>query len=341
MGNLPIRHALIFFVAQYDFPTSLRQNPGTKISRGTYTRKVRRGSDAAKSMRLKKHAIFFATVVAVSLLVAGAIAQSRKATTIRVMSFNIRYDEPRDGVNAWPNRKTKAAGVIRFHKADLVGVQEALLSQLRDLESLVPDFAWCGVGRTDGKEAGEYSAILYRKSRFQLLETKTFWLSETPDKAGSMGWDAAYPRVVTWAKFKDRISKKTFFHFNTHFDHRGEKARTESAKLILTRIGELAGKLPFVLTGDLNVKEDSDAYRTLKAGSSTTHLADAKYASVNGHFGGDSTFNEFKDLQPGRKIDYIFVREGIRVFEHAALSDQWNGLWASDHLPVLAEIEIP
>ena len=259
---------------------------------------------------------------------------------LRVMSFNIRYDEPRDGVNAWPNRKTKVADVIRFHKADIVGVQEALLSQLRDLEKLLPDFAWCGVGRTDGKEAGEYSAILYNKSRFRLLETNTFWLSETPDRPGSMGWDAAYPRVVTWAKFKDRVSKKTFIHFNTHFDHRGEKAQKESAALILKKVGEIAGRFPFVLAGDLNVTEDSEAYKTLKNGNSTTRLADAKYASAHGHFGGDSTFNEFKELQPGRKIDYIFVREGMLVTEHGVLSDRWNGLWASDHIPVIAEIVI-
>jgi endonuclease/exonuclease/phosphatase family metal-dependent hydrolase len=276
-------------------------------------------------------------IIVACLSVGVAIAQSPKGST-RVMTFNIRYDEPRDGVNAWPNRKQKVADVIRFHKADLVGVQEALLTQLRDLEKLVPDFAWCGVGRTDGKEAGEYSAILYRRSRFELLQCETFWLSETPEKVGSVGWDAALPRIVTWAKFRDRGSKKTFFHFNTHFDHRGDKARTQSASLILERVGEIAGKAPFVLTGDLNVKEDSEAYKTLKAGSAAVHLADAKYASTNGHFGGDSTFSAFKELQPGNKIDYIFVREGMRVVEHGVLSDQWNGLWASDHLPVLAEI---
>jgi len=282
-------------------------------------------------------------LVVIFILCCSFIAYGQQRSgerALRVMSFNIRYDEPRDGVNAWPNRKTKVADVIRFHKADIVGVQEALLSQLRDLEKLLPDFAWCGVGRTDGKEAGEYSAILYNKSRFRLLETNTFWLSETPDRPGSMGWDAAYPRVVTWAKFKDRVSKKTFIHFNTHFDHRGEKAQKESAALILKKVGEIAGRFPFVLTGDLNVTEDSEAYKTLKNGNSTTRLADAKYASAHGHFGGDSTFNEFKELQPGRKIDYIFVREGMLVTEHGALSDRWNGLWASDHIPVIAEIVI-
>ena len=259
---------------------------------------------------------------------------------MRVMTFNIRYDEPRDGVNAWPNRKQKVADVIRFHKADIVGFQEALLTQLRDLETLLPGFAWVGVGRTDGKEAGEYSAILYRKDRFRLLSSDTFWLSETPDKIGSKGWDAALPRIVTWAKFQDRVSGKSFVHFNTHFDHIGEKARAESASLILKKAGDIQGKGPFVVTGDFNVREDSGAYRTITAGTPTVKVADARYASSNGHFGGDSTFNAFKELQPAHTIDYIFVRDGIKVLEHGTLSDRWDGLWASDHLPVIAEIVI-
>jgi endonuclease/exonuclease/phosphatase family metal-dependent hydrolase len=258
--------------------------------------------------------------------------------SLRVMTFNIRYDEPRDGENAWANRKKKVADVIRFHKADIVGVQEALLSQLLDLKTLLPNFTWCGVGRTDGKESGEYSAILFRDDRFQLVETNTFWLSENPGTPGSKGWDSAYPRIVTWAKFRDRVSRKTFYHFNTHFDHRGDRARTESASLIIRKIEEIAGASPFVLTGDFNVREDSEAYRTLKTGSSTVRLADARYASTNGHFGGDSTFSAFKELEPGNTIDHIFVRAGTRVVEHGTLSDRWNGLWASDHLPVLAEI---
>jgi len=260
--------------------------------------------------------------------------------SIRVMTFNIRYDEPRDGINAWPNRKQKVADVIRFHKADVVGVQEALLTQLRDLEKLLPGFAWVGVGRTDGKEVGEYSAILYLKDRFRVLASDTFWLSETPDRVGSKGWDAALPRIVTWAKLKDRVSGKTFVHFNTHFDHVGENARAESASLILKKAGEIHGKGPFVVTGDFNVRKDSGAYKTIVTGTPTIKVVDARYASINGHFGGDSTFNGFKELEPGRTIDYIFVRDGIKVLEHGTLSDRWDGLWASDHLPVIAEIVI-
>ncbi len=277
--------------------------------------------------------------LAAVVLLFGVGLQSAIAQTaaVRVITFNIRYNEPKDGVNAWANRKTKVADVIRFHKADLAGVQEAQFGQLKDLETLLPDFAWCGVGRTDGKEDGEFSAILYRKERFRLIERKTFWLSETPEKAGSMGWDAAFPRIVTWAKFQDRRTRKTFFHFNTHFDHRGEKARSESAKLIISQIEKIAAKAPFVLTGDLNVREDSDAYKVLSK-ASKIGLKDARYASKNGHFGGTSTFNAFKELIPGMKIDYVFVKDGMQVYEHGVLSDRWDGLWASDHLPVLAEI---
>jgi endonuclease/exonuclease/phosphatase family metal-dependent hydrolase len=262
-----------------------------------------------------------------------------KDASVRVMTFNIRYNEPRDGVNAWANRKTKVSDVIRFHKADLVGVQEAQYNQLQDLEKLLPDFSWCGVGR-DGGNNGEFSAILYRKSRFKLLETKTFWLSETPDKVGAKGWDADYPRIVTWAKFRDNQSKKIFYQFNTHFDHIGAKARTESSKLLLTQIPKIAGKTPFVVTGDFNATEDTNVYRILtgKEEVGNFKLIDARYISKNGHFGGVSTWNGFKELESNRKIDYIFVSEKTNVLEHGVLSDRWEGLWASDHLPVLAEI---
>lgn len=270
---------------------------------------------------------------------AARAAQSGKP--LRVMTFNIRYNEPKDGVNSWENRKRKVAAVIRFHKADLVGVQEALIGQLKDLEVLLPEFAWCGVGRSDGKTGGEFSAILYRKNRFKLLRNSTFWLSETPETPGK-GWDASYERIVTWAEFRDKSTGRIFFHFNTHFDHIAEKARRESARLLLSRIQEIAKKTPFVVTGDFNAVESSEPYKILTArgGSSSITLKDAFYTSVNEHFGPTSTYNGFGALQPGRRIDYVFVGDGIKVFEHGALADQWDGKWASDHLPVIAEIVI-
>jgi endonuclease/exonuclease/phosphatase family metal-dependent hydrolase len=261
------------------------------------------------------------------------------------MTFNIRYDEPRDGVNAWPNRKELVASMIRFHNADLVGVQEALKRQMDELAALLPEYAWVGVGRADGKTGGEYSAIFYRKSRFRNLESATFWLSETPDVPSS-GWDAAYPRIVTWVKFRDQTTGKIFFQFNTHFDHRGVVARKESARLLLNRINQIDPTLPVVVTGDFNFTEDADGYQVLTGKSpevstgSKSVLRDTRYISKHGHHGPTSSFNEFKALVPGKKIDYVFVKGNIRVIQHAVLSDTWDGRFPSDHCPVLAEIVI-
>lgn len=291
-----------------------------------------------RSKSVLKRAFFL--LLAVLLFSAVIFSQTTAdKNALRVMTFNIRYNEPRDGVNAWANRKTKVSDVIRFHKADLVGIQEAQFNQIQDLEKLLPGFAWCGVGR-DGEKNGEFSAIFYRRSRFKMLATDTLWLSETPEKAGSKGWDADFPRIVTWARFQDRVSKKTFYHFNTHFDHKGERARTESARFLLAQIPKIAAKSKSVVTGDFNTKEDTNVYQILtgKMDSADFKLIDARDVSENAHFGGKSTFNGFKELVPEMKIDYIFVSGGVRVVEHGILSDRWDGLWASDHLPVLAEI---
>jgi endonuclease/exonuclease/phosphatase family metal-dependent hydrolase len=268
--------------------------------------------------------------------------QRTAASSIRVMTFNIRYDEPRDGVNAWPNRKALVASMIRFHHADLIGVQEALKHQMDELSALLQEYSWVGVGRADGKTGGEYSAIFYRKSRFKSLGSATFWLSETPNTP-STGWDAALPRIVTWIKLRDLTTGKTFFHFNTHFDHRGEKARTESARLLLNRINQLDRNLPVVVTGDFNFTADADGYSVLvgkESASSKSALLDGRYVSEQGHYGPTSSFNDFKALVPEKKIDYVFVKGNIRVLQHGVLSETWYGRFPSDHCPVLAEIVI-
>lgn len=291
-------------------------------------------------------------IVVGCFLILGSINEVRSTSgypeetrNLRVMTFNIRYDEPRDKENAWPNRKELVASMIRFHQADLVGVQEALARQMNDLEKLLPDYLWVGVGRNDGKAEGEFSAIMYRKSRFSRIESSTFWLSETPGLP-SKGWDADYPRVVTWLKIKDTSTGKLIFHFNTHFDHRGVQAREESARLLLKRINSIAGQLPVVVTGDFNFNESSMGYQILtgktleKEMGFQSSLRDARYLSQHGHHGPTSTFNEFKALVPEMKIDYVFVKGAVRVLQHGALSDTWNGRFPSDHLPVLAEIVI-
>ena len=268
------------------------------------------------------------------------------APPFRVMTYNIRYDDPRAGQIAWANRREMVASMIRFHHADIVGLQEALANQLADLERMLPGFVAFGAGRDDGGRKGEFSAILYNKARFKFLSGATFWLSETPGVAGSRGWDAAYPRVVTWAKFEERATGKTFFHFNTHFDHRGERARVESARLLLQSVGGIAGRSsPVIVTGDFNFNEAAEGYRILtgKADGKSPGarvLHDARYLSLQGHHGPTATFNDFKALVPDSKIDYVFAGKGVKVRQHGVLSDTWDGRFPSDHFPVLAEVAL-
>jgi endonuclease/exonuclease/phosphatase family metal-dependent hydrolase len=260
---------------------------------------------------------------------------------IRVMTYNIRYagDEKTEGINSWNNRKELVASIIKTYKADIVGLQEALKVQLGDLTKLLPDFAWVGVAREDGKEGGEYSAIFYNKKRFEVLEDSTIWLSETPEKP-SIGWDAAYNRVITWAKFKDKVTSKIFYHFNTHFDHQGEMARLESANLLNDKVAEIVGKTPAVITGDLNFTPESKGYKILTGGR-RNYLFDAQKISKIDSSGSNITWNDFgNSLEDGYKIDYIFIKNNFEVNKHQIITDTFDGRYPSDHMPVLAEVRI-
>ena len=271
----------------------------------------------------------------------SASTGSASRTPLRVMSFNLRYDNPNDGANAWPNRKDWVASLVRFHDADVVGVQEALAHMLTDLDTRLPGYARVGVGRADGRAKGEFSAILYRTGRLTLLDSGTFWLSPTPEVVASKGWDAALERVATWARFRDRASGCSYLHLNTHFDHMGEVARQESARLIRRRLAELARGLPVVMTGDLNAVPSSLAYRTLTrdtVAGAIAPLDDAMSKSRSGHYGPTSTWTAFRAIEPGRRIDYVLVSAPVTVLTHGALPDSWDGRFPSDHLPVLASL---
>ena len=256
------------------------------------------------------------------------------------MSFNLRLDLASDGPNAWPHRRDWVASLIRFHAPDAVGVQEALAHMLTDLDERLPGYARVGVGRADGREAGEFSAILYRTDRLDMLENGTFWLSPTPEVAGSKGWDAAIERVATWARFQDRVNGCTHVHLNTHFDHIGEQARQESARLIRRRLVSIADRWTLIVTGDLNADPRSVAYRVFTADTigGAAPLRDAFEASQSGHYGPTSTWTAFKAIEPGRRIDYILLSPSLRVLTHGILPDSWDGRFPSDHLPVVATI---
>lgn len=260
---------------------------------------------------------------------------------LTVMSFNIRLNTSSDSLNAWPYRKDKVASQIVFHKVELLGVQEALHDQMMDLQQRLPNFKFTGGGRDDGKTKGEYSAVFYDTTRLQLLAANMFWLSQTPAVPGSKGWDAAITRIVTWAKFKDRKTKKIFFAFNTHFDHMGQIARRESAKLVLQKVKEIAGNTPAVITGDLNAEPADEPVVVLMNKNNPLHLTNSQEISQTPHYGPTGTFNGFKSKEVNdQPIDYIFLKGKWKVLSHAAISQTWEGRFASDHFAVMAEIEL-
>jgi endonuclease/exonuclease/phosphatase family metal-dependent hydrolase len=199
---------------------------------------------------------------------------------LHVMTFNIRFDNPKDAPNDWPNRVDKVTSQILFHEADIIGFQEALYHQIEDMKTRMPGYASVGVGRDDGKQGGEFSNILYNIKRLELQQTETFWLSLTPTIPGSKDWDAAITRIVTWARFKDKVSRKVFYHFNTHFDHVGKVARRESAHMLLRAVDSIAAKVPAVITGDFNAHPDDEPIMVIANPNNPFHLLDAKALSV-------------------------------------------------------------
>jgi len=258
----------------------------------------------------------------------------------KFMTFNIRMDTKDDGINQWTNRKEKCAQLISYHQVDILGMQEAFIHQIKDMEKQLSDFKWFGRGRDDGKEAGEFSPLMYNYKKFKLLDQATFWLSDSCDKVG-FGWDAACRRVVTWGKFQDLKSKKVFFVFNTHFDHLGKIARRESAKLVLRKIQEIGKNYPCILMGDFNATPDDEPIQILVDASNPNKVIDAEKISKNGHYGPYSTFNAFKQEQKDKHIDYIFVKNGPKVLQHTTHSETWNNLYPSDHFPVSSVIQLP
>jgi endonuclease/exonuclease/phosphatase family metal-dependent hydrolase len=224
-----------------------------------------------------------------------------------------------------------------FHDVDLLGVQEALNGQMQDLKQLLPQYKYVGVGRNDGHTKGEYSAIFYDTARLKVLDSATFWLSLTPDVPGSKSWDAAITRIVTWAKFRDKKTKKVFYAFNTHFDHLGKIARLESARLLMKKIDTIAGSHAVVVTGDFNAGPGEEPIKAMLDPASPLHLIDAKSLSESGHYGPEGSFNGFgpreRDDLP---IDYIFLKGKWKVLKHATIAQSWQGRFASDHFSQLA-----
>lgn len=254
--------------------------------------------------------------------------------TLRVMTWNIRLATKDDGANQWQYRKQCVCEEIRNQSPAVLGVQEALNVQMADLRKCLKGYKSLGVARDDGKKAGEFSALFYKKSKLKEVRSGTFWLSETPDKAGSRGWDAACNRVVTWAEFRDKDSGKSFMVFNTHFDHIGDTARVESAMLINRKIAELAQRLPVIVTGDFNVNAKHRAYRILTYPENEYVLTDSRVkAKVKN--GPDVTWVSFDPAFAATDIiDFIFTSPEVEVISNTIFDFRPTGKYLSDHLPV-------
>jgi endonuclease/exonuclease/phosphatase family metal-dependent hydrolase len=277
------------------------------------------------------------TILWISLILLATVsctAQSEEKITLNIAAFNLRMDTPRDSANAWVHRKEMVRGLIRFHDFHIVGTQEAFRHQLDDVLEL-ENFASVGVGRDDGKEAGEHSAILYRKDMFEVVKNGDFWLSETPD-VPSMGWDArCCYRICSWAKFREKSSGREFFVFNVHYDHEGVQARINSSLLLLEKIREIAGDAHVFAVGDFNATPEQEPIQIMV---NCGKFRDAFYATLQPPYGPIGTFNAFRlDHPMHRRIDYIFVTEGITVNRYGVLTDMRYGRFPSDHFPVVIQ----
>ena len=259
--------------------------------------------------------------------------------SVEVLSFNIRYGTARDGSNHWDRRRESVIRLLRDQNSDVVGLQEALRFQIDVILAAMPEYGDVGVGRDDGRTQGEYCGILYRRSRFAVADSGTFWLSDTPEVPGSITWGNACTRICTWARLVDKASGRGIYVYNLHLDHVSQPSREKSAVLLGKRIQKRAFPDPFVVLGDFNVGEDNPAIE---------HLKDAKGLALRDSFRvlhpdaeKVGTFNGFKGRRKGDKIDYVLVSLAVQVKEADIVLTSYGGRWPSDHFPVRALLRFP
>ena len=301
-------------------------------------------ADPERSAKDNMKAIFL-TILTLSLMPAVCLAVplgSPIDLDLRVMSFNIRNSHARDGENNWYLRKELVYEVIRNYSPDVLGLQEANRFQMDEFNKQFPEYAATGIG-SGGETKGQYSAILYLKKRFEVSESGNFWLSETPEKP-SKDWGSAHVRICTWARLVDQNTKQPLYVYNTHMDDGSQKARENGARLIMKHIRGQTNSDPFILMGDFNAPENSDAIAYMKG---ARHLTDQTPVQVVDSFRvlhpqrkNVGTYNGFTGETSGSKIDYVFVTPGIRILEASILTTNRNGRYPSDHFPVTARLRL-
>jgi len=253
----------------------------------------------------------------------------------KIMSYNIRYNNPNDNENWWEYRKQEVIEMIKYYQPEILGIQEGLSSQVKYIDSTLTHYSFVGLGRDDGKEKGEFAAIFFDTTKYKLIETKTFWLSQTPNEV-SIGWDASMERICTYGAFLNKKTKDSIFIFNCHFDHIGKKSRNESSYLILEEIKNKGIEHERIaVIGDLNCLPDENPIKILNM-----ELKDSYHVSQSQPYGPIGTFNSFNTVnEVTKRIDYIMVKN-LSVKQYTAIDDRRkNNLWLSDHLPILIQTE--
>lgn len=280
-------------------------------------------------------------LLALSLMLVLMTGCNNKPLELKVMTFNVRYDNPEDGENNWHKRKNEVFAMLKDQNCDLIGTQEVLANQLADFNAVMTDYDYVGIGREDGIDRGEFSAIFFKKDRFNVLDKGNFMLSETPDVFGSKGWDGACERIASWALLQDKATKKEVFFINTHLDHVGVQARREGVNLLQDKAFELAKGAQIILTGDFNAEPESDVILNVVNPNKEHYLIDSRSSAVEAT-GTPWTFHDFDRLPVAEReyIDYIFLSPSIEVSKYAVLPMKFNGTLVSDHSPVIAEIAI-
>ncbi len=260
-----------------------------------------------------------------------------QAQQLTIGTYNLRYDNPKDTGNLWADRAPFVSALIRFHGFDILGTQEGLKNQLDDISAALPQYNRYGLGRDDGKDKGEHSAIFYKKDEFNLLNKGDFWLSQTPDKP-SLGWDATCcNRICSWVYLQHKKSGKKLYFFNAHYDHQGVQARKESSMLILKKIQEIAGNQPAIFTGDFNGDHNSEWYQTV----ANSNILKDTYKQVQYPYANNASFNAFGAAKHSTGIiDHIFISNHFSASKWGVLTDTYHGKYPSDHFPVLAELTL-
>ena len=276
-------------------------------------------------------------IIFVSLLfLAMAYGKAEDKEVLKIATFNLRMDTPSDGENAWFHRKDMVNDLIRFYGFDLFGTQEGFTHQLNDILRL-SDYRFIGVGRDDGKDAGEHCAIFYRSDRFKVLDQGDFWLSEHPEKPGR-GWDGTCcNRICTWGKFEDLKDHKQFYFFNVHYEYEGDVARRESSNLMISRIKSIAGNQPVFLTGDFNAFPTEEPIRIL---NDSGFLNDSYKITKEAPFGPVCTYHGYDStIKTEERLDYIWVTDSIQIDKYGVLTNTLYGHTPSDHFPVMVVAE--